>query len=178
MSDKKNVKNDNKNLQVSKKSTTFAAEKGFLTPFIAPVVFEKASSVPTDKLVPNEALGLRDLFDRTQRGQRLDVHTRMRTDDCPDNMYRAEFETDPNTGETRMKPDSLEETLDNVPPSQMNDITDVQAYAREVAARKKELQEKRKNDIANARRSAPAQKSEGKETKKPEETKNEVSEAK
>lgn len=155
----KNVKNDKKNLLVSEKSVTFApgiAPKEIFTPGNYKPIFEKTSQQPTKNLVPNEALSLREMFERTQRGQRLNVHTRMRTDDCPDNMYRAEFYSDPHTGEVRQKPDPYEETFDHVPPGDMNDITDIQAFSQEIAARKKELQAKRSKDIANARKSAPA----------------------
>lgn len=157
---KKNVKNNKNNLEDPKKSVTFAPEFVIYAHWNAPVIFEKASSVPSDNLVPNEALSLRDLFDRTQRGQRLDVHQRMRTDDCPDNMYRAEYERDPKTGEIHIKPDPYEETFDHVPPDNMNDIVDVQRYSEEIAERKKALQEKRQKTIANARESAPAPKPE------------------
>lgn len=152
---KKNVKNDTKNLEDPKKSVTFAPENVITSGNYTPI-FEKASAVPTNKLVPNEALGLREMFDRTQRGQRLNVHTRMRTDDCPDNMYRTEFEIDPKTGEAIPKRDQFEETFDHVPPDGMVDITDVLSFSEEIAARKKELQAKRSKDIANARKSAPA----------------------
>lgn len=165
---KKNVKNDKKNLVVSEKSATFAPGK-VITPGTYEPIFEKASATPTDKLVPNEALGLREMFDRTQRGQRLNVHTRMRTDDCPDNMYRAEYERDPVTGEVRAKKDQFEETFDHVPPGDMNDITDVLRFSEEIADRKKELQEKRRKDIANAKKSEPAKEpEEKKEPREPE----------
>lgn len=169
---KKNVKNDKKDLVVSEKSATFApgmASEQVATPGQYVPIFEKASAVPTDKLVPNEALGLREMFDRTQRGQRLNVHTRMRTEDCPDNMYRAEYEVDPVTGESRIKRDLFEETFDNVPPGEINDITDVIRFSEEIAAQKKELQEKRRKDIANAKKSAPAKEpEEKKEPREPE----------
>lgn len=156
---KKNVKNDKKDLADPKKSITFAAEKVYgqvITPGTYTPIFEKACSVSTPNLVPNEALSLRELFERTQRGQRLGVNTRMRTDDCPDNMYRMEYEIDPNTGEPRLKKDIYEETFDYVPPGDINDITDVQRYSEEVAERKKELLAKRQKAIANAKKPAPA----------------------
>lgn len=162
---RKNVKNDKKNLEDPKKSVTFAPgiaqDRQIFAPWNAPVILEKASSVPTENLVPNEALSLRDLFDRTQRGQRLGVNTRMRTDDCPDNMYRMEYEKDPQTGEMRVKADPYEETFDHVPPEGMNDIVDVQRYSEEIAERKKALQEKRQQAIANAKKPAPVPEPEG-----------------
>lgn len=162
----KNVKNDKKNLEVSKKSSTFVPGLTIYSHNCFPLVFEKSSSKPTPNLVPNEAVSIRELLIRTQRGQRLNVHTRMRTDDCPDNMYRAEYEKDPQTGEIRMKADPLEETIDHTPPSGMHDIVDVQRYSDELAERKQALLEKRKKDIASAQRSAPAKKP---EVTKPEE---------
>lgn len=169
---KKNVKNDKKNLVVSKKSATFApgiAPEQVAAPGVYVPIFENASAVPTDKLVPNEALGLREMFERTQRGQRLNVHTRMRTDDCPDNMYRAEYEVDPVSGDRRIKRDQFEENFDHVPPSDMNDITDVLRFSEEIAAQKKELLEKRRKDIASAKKSAPAKEPEvKKEPREPE----------
>lgn len=156
----KNVKNDKKKLEVSKKSSTFVPGLTIYSHNCFPLVFEKSSPTPTPNLVPNEAVSIRELLIRTQRGQRLDVHTRMRTDDCPDNMYRAEYEKDPLTGEIRMKADPFEETIDHTPPSGMHDIVDVQRYSEEIAERKKALLEKRKKDVANARQSVPAGKQE------------------
>lgn len=162
----KNVKNDKKNLEVSKKSCTFVPGLTIYSHNCFPLILEKSSSTPTPNLVPNEAVSIRELLIRTQRGQRLDVHTRMRTDDCPDNMYRAEYEQDPQTGELRVKPDPFEETIDHTPPSGMLDIVDVQRYSEEIAERKKALLEKRKKGVASAQSSAPAKKP---EEQKPEE---------
>lgn len=133
------TKNIKKNLQDPKKSSIFAPQMDPITPYTYKIVYESASAVPCDAVTPGEALTIREMFDRTQRGQRLDVHTRMRTDDCPDNMYR--MQTDPKTGEPI---DPYGESFEHTPPDGMNDIVDIQHYSEEIAERKRTLERKRK----------------------------------
>lgn len=143
-----------KDLQDSKNSSIFAAENGkrvFVTPLTYRIILEQSSSVPCEALKPNEAMGIREMLQRTERGQRLNVHTRMRNDDCPDNMYHMEFNPD-----GTMKPDPLGETIDHTPPGDINDIVDVQRYQEELAARKQALKDKYKKKVASAPESAPA----------------------
>ena len=118
-----------KNLQDSKKSSIFAPQMDPITPHTYKIVYESESAVPCEAVTPGEALTIREMFERTQRGQRLDVHTRMRTDDCPDNMYR--MQTDPKTG-APIDPDG--ETFEHTPPDGMNDIVDVMRHSEEIGA--------------------------------------------
>lgn len=143
-----------KDLQDPKNSSIFAAEKEkrvFVTPLTYCLIPEISSSTPCKALKPNEAMGIRDMLQRTERGQRLNVHTRMRNDKCPDNMYHMEFNPD-----GTMKPDPLGETIDHTPPGDINDIVDVQRYQEELAARKQALKDKYKRKVASAPDSAPA----------------------
>lgn len=148
---------------MSKKSSTFAAESNkpqimVVTPATYNPIYERVSSIPCDALVPNEAMSIREMLERTSRGQRIDVHTRFRADGIPDNMYRQEFDAD-----GQPLPDKFSETFDHTPPHGMNDIVDVQNYSEEVAERKKALQARYKKTVANASQSAPATPAEPKE---------------
>lgn len=158
---KKNAKNDTKNLEDPKKSVIFAAEfnKTNYT-----VVLEKTSSQPCKAWKPKEALGIREMLIRSERGQRLDVHTRFRAENIPDNMYAMEFDEKGN-----LKPDLNEETFDHTPPDDVNDITDLMRHSEEIAQRKKELIERRKKSVANATKSAPTEKQDPKGSESPKE---------
>lgn len=143
-----------KNLQDPKKSSIFAAD-------ISKMVFEKCSEVPCDVWKPKEAMSIREMLIRSERGQRLDVHSRFRAEGIPDNMYMAEFEDVrlPN-GEIvkQMKPDKLEDTFDHTPPEGVVDIVDVLRLQEETNARKEELRKRRsKKPIANADPTDPKQ---------------------
>lgn len=150
------TKKSQKNLQDSNKSSIFA-------PGIAKdksrVVFEKCSSVPCNVWKPQEAMSIREMLIRTERGQRLDVHTRFRAEGIPDNMYYAEYEEvrlPDGTIEKRIKRDTLEDTFDHTPPDGVNDIVDVIRLQEETNARKDELLKKRKQqDVANAPKADP-----------------------
>lgn len=129
----------------------------------APLILEKASAVPVDTLVPNEAMSVREMLIRTERGQRLDVHTRMRSENIPDNMYTSE-EIQQLAGKNfdLNDPAQLAEALnkagekaENTPPDNIHDIVDVLRYSEEQKARRAELKERSAKRIANARRSAP-----------------------
>lgn len=164
---KKNVKNDKKKLVDPKKSVTFAAQFD-KTNFT--MVFEKSSPKPCDAWKPKEALSIREMLIRSERGQILDVHTRFRAENIPDNMYAMELDERGN-----IKPDKFEETFDHTPPDDVNDITDLMRYSEEIAQRKKDLIERRKKSVANAPKSAPTVKDEPtkKEPTKDEPTKEE-----
>ena len=143
-----------KDLQDPKNSSIFAPEnvkRLFVTPLTYRPILERSSSKPCEALKPNEAMGIREMLERTERGQRLNVHTRMRNDDCPDNMYHMEFNPD-----GTLKPDNLEDTFAHTPPGDINDIVDVQRYQEELAARKEALKDKYKKKVASAPKSAPA----------------------
>lgn len=139
---------------MSKKDSTFAAENKpqvqMITQETYRPVFEVTSSVPCDALVPNEAMSIREMLERTSRGQRLNVHTRMRSDGLPDNMYRQEFDAAGNPVK-----DKDGETFAHTPPAGVVDIVDVQRVSDELAARRAALNEKKKS-VANASASAPA----------------------
>lgn len=152
-----------KNLQDSKISSIFAPQMDPITPHTYRIAYEEASAVPCEAVTPGEALTIREMFDRTQRGQRLDVHSRMRSDDCPDNMYR--MQVDPKTG-APIDPDG--ETFEHTPPDGMNDIVDVLRHGEEIAERKRQLKEKRKQKpVANAPESAPAPQADEEKKKSP-----------
>lgn len=150
------TKKSQKNLQDPNKSSIFA-------PGIAKdksqVVFEKCSATPCGSWKPKEAMSIREMLIRTERGQRLDVHTRFRAEGIPDNMYFAEYEevrlTD-GTIEKRMKRDTKEDTFDHTPPDGVADIVDVIRMQEETNARKEELRKKReKQTFANAPKADP-----------------------
>lgn len=132
---------------MSKKVVNFAPENG-------KVIFEVASQEPCKSWKPQEAMSIRDMLIRTERGQRLDVHTRFRAEGIPDNMYPMEFDE-----QGRMKPDLQEDGFEHTPPDDINDITDVIRYQEELSARKEELKGRRKKKtVANADEPAPAPK--------------------
>lgn len=142
------TKKSQKDLQDPKNSSIFA-------PGIAKdkseVVFEVCSSVPCDKWKPKEAMSIREMLVRTERGQRIDVHTRFRSEGIPDNMYQAKFDA-----QGRMLPDDQEETFDHTPPDDVCDIVDVIRLQEETDHRKEELRKRRSNKtVANAGESVP-----------------------
>ena len=158
---------------MSKKVRTFAAETkqaamkpAFFLCINAPQVFERASSVPCPALVPNEAMSIKEMLIRTERGQRLDIHTRMRNENCPDDMYSLQeleqmsgLKYDPNDPSWEQKAlQKMGDQLENTPPDGIHDIVDVYNYQKEQEQRKRELQERRKKTVANATKSAPVEK--------------------
>ena len=62
-----------KDLQDPKKSSIFAPEK-------PKVVLEECSATPCKVWKPKEAMSIREMLIRTERGQRIDVNTRFRAD--------------------------------------------------------------------------------------------------
>lgn len=146
------TKKSDKNLQGSKKSSTFAP--GIVqdkSPDKSQVVFEVCSATPCDAWKPKEAMSIREMLIRTDRGQRLDVHTRFRAEGIPDNMYQAKFDA-----QGRMLPDEMEETFDHTPPDDVADIVDVIRLQEETDRRKEELRQRRsKKSVANADEPAP-----------------------
>lgn len=161
------TKKNTKSLQDSKKSSIFAADSGNARK----VFYEICSAEPCSAWKPKEAMSIRDMLVRTDRGQRLDVHTRFRAEGIPDNMYMAEYEDvrmPDGSIEKRMKPDKLEDKFEHTPPDGMNDIVDIMRYEEELNARKAELKDKhKKQTVANAPKSAPAGESEAKNDKVP-----------
>lgn len=147
------TKKSQKNLQDPKNSSIFAPgiEEGK-----SPVVFEICSATPCSAWKPKEAMSIREMLIRTERGQRLDVHTRFRAEGIPDNMYQAKFDA-----QGRMLPDSQEDTFDHTPPDDVNDIVDVIRLQEETNLRKEELRKRRSNkSVANADEPAPKPKKE------------------
>lgn len=142
------TKKSQKNLQDPKNSSIFASE---IAQDKSHVVFEVCSATPCKSWKPQEAMSIRDMLVRTERGQRLDVHTRFRAEGIPDNMYQAKFDA-----QGRMLPDDLEETFDHTPPDEVNDIVDVIRYNEELNERKEELKNKRqKREEAKPSPAAP-----------------------
>lgn len=146
------IKKTKKDLQDPKKSSIFASEKSI-------VVFEKCSKTPCKLWKPKEAMTIREMLIRSERGQRLDVHTRFRAEGIPDNMYFAEYEDvqlPDGTIEKRVKRDTQEDTFDHTPPDDVADIVDVIRLQEETNARKEELKKKRKQQtVANAPKPDP-----------------------
>lgn len=153
------TKKSEKNLQDSNKSSIFA-------PGIAQdksqVVFEVCSATPCNAWKPKEAMSIREMLVRTERGQRLDVHTRFRAEGIPDNMYYAEYEDvrlQDGTIEKRVKRDTLEDTFDHTPPDDVADIVDVIRLQEETDRRKEELRQRgSKKSVANANEPSPKSK--------------------
>lgn len=138
-----------KNLQDSKKSSIFAAEKAQDVP---KMVFEVCSATPCNAWKPKEAMSIREMLIRTQKGQRLDVNTRFRAEGIPDNMYQAKYDA-----QGRILPDDHEDTFDHTPPDGVADIVDVIRLQEETNQRKEELKRRSKKTVANAGVSAPTQ---------------------
>lgn len=132
------TKKSQKNLQDSKKSSIFAPAKAQdVQQDVLKMVFEECSATPCDKWKPEEAMSIREMLIRTQRGQRLDVHTRFREEGIPDNMYQAKFDA-----EGRMLPDENEESFEHTPPDDVYDIVDVIRLQEETNNRKEGLKQK------------------------------------
>lgn len=156
------TKKSQKNLQDPKKSSIFAPE---IAQDKSKVVFEVCSATPCNSWKPKEAMGIREMLIRTERGQRLDVHTRFRAEGIPDNMYQAKFDA-----QGRMLPDELEETFDHTPPDDVADIVDVIRIQEETNQRKEELRKRRSNkSVANAEEPAPKPKEDPVKTPEPRE---------
>lgn len=155
-----------KNLQDSEKDRIFAAELSNTPKKIYGVtnfemVFEKGSKDVVEAFVPGEAMSIRDMLIRTERGQRLNVHTRFRAEGIPDNMYMAKYDKD-----GKMLPDPEEDTFAHTPPEGMNDVVDVLRFQEELSERKEALKQRRKT-VANASKSAPTEKVEDESKKSP-----------
>lgn len=155
-----------KDLQDSKNSSIFAAKLDCRPAKVYNVnnfemVFERSSDKAVEAFQPGEALSIREMLVRTERGQRINVHTRFRAENIPDNMYYAQYDQNGN-----IIPDKEEDTFAHTPPDGMNDITDVMQYSEELQERKRQLKQ-RKKTVANAPESAPADKPGNKSEKSP-----------
>ena len=153
---------------MSKKNTNFAAENGeqikrslIVTPWNYHQILEKCSNKSIEALVPGEAMSIKEMLIRTERGQRLNVHTRM-NGNFPDNMYPVDFLRDENGRIVTDKEgnpiehDYQAETFENTPPDDINDIVDLQRFKEAHEERKKAFKERQKKTVANARKSVPA----------------------
>lgn len=158
------TKKSEKNLEDKKKSIIFA-------PGNEKVVFEKCSAVPCKSFKPGEAMSVRDMLIRTERGQRLDVHTRFRAEGIPDNMYYREYEEvqlPDGSIEKRPKPDLKEDRFEQSPPDGIADIVDVMRYQEELNERREALRAKRKDKpSANADEPEPKSPPASKKEEKP-----------
>lgn len=134
---------------MSKKNSNFVAENGeqfkrsfIVTPSNYTQIREKCSNKPIDELVPGEAMSIKEMLIRTERGQRLNVHQRM-NGNFPDNMYPVDFLRDANGRIVTDKEgnpiehDYQAETFENTPPDDIHDIVDVQRFREEHEERKK-----------------------------------------
>ena len=73
---------------------------------------EKSSSTPVKSFVPHQAISLRELVSRFERGQRLNVHQNFRP---MDNFTDGKI---------------YEESFEDAPPHDITDVTDVHNYYR------------------------------------------------
>lgn len=159
----KKVKN---NLQDSEKDRIFAAKllnqpKKVYGVNNFEMIFEKGSDSSVEAFQPGEAMSIRDMLIRTERGQRLNVHTRFRAEGIPDNMYMAQYDKD-----GKLLPDKEEDTFAHTPPEGMNDVVDVLRFQEELNERKEALRQ-RKKTVANASKSAPPEKIDDESKKSP-----------
>lgn len=155
-----------KNLQDSNKSSIFAPE---IAQDVPKMVFEVCSATPCDKWKPMEAMGIREMLIRSERGQRLDVHTRFRAEGIPDNMYQAKYDA-----KGCILPDENEETFDHTPPDGVDDIVDVIRLQEETNNRKEELRKKRKKSEEESKKREEAKASRPDNTQEKEKTHNET----
>jgi len=153
---------------MSKKKTNFAAENGeqvirsfIVTPANYQQIREKCSNKPIKTLVPGEAMSIKEMLVRTERGQRLNVHMRM-NGNLPDNMYPVDYLRDEfgrivtDKEGNPIEHDYKAEGFENTPPDDINDIVDVQRFKEAHEERKKAFKERQKKTVANARESVPA----------------------
>lgn len=87
---------------------------------------ERSSSTPISTFIPHQALDLKELISRFDRGQRLNVHQNFAplSNFTSDKVY--------------------EESFDDAPPDNIHDIVDVHNALNEHAAHKKDFADRRK----------------------------------
>ena len=78
---------------------------------------ERSNSKPIETFIPNQAMNLKELVQRFERGQRLNVHENFR----------------PGSNFTDGK--IYEEDFEDAPPDNIHDVTDVHEYYNEHRAR-------------------------------------------
>lgn len=100
---------------------------------------EKSASKPVETFIPHQAISLKELVSRFERGQRLNVHMNFRAGDNFENITDEE-------ALMRMKTESMD--TDDFPPVGVHDISEVEEAYKEhqnhkvdFAARQKKKQE-------------------------------------
>lgn len=88
---------------------------------------ERSSSKPVETFIPNQAMNLKELVLRFERGQRLNVH--------------ENFRAGSNFTESKI----YEEDFEDAPPDDIHDIVDVQQYYESHKQRKSDFKEKLKS---------------------------------
>lgn len=99
--------------------------------------FEKSSDIPVKTFVPHQAITLRDLVSRFERGQRLNVHQNFRPQS---NMTEGQI---------------VEETFEEAAPDDIHDIVDVHNYMQEHEQRKSAFNKRQKEKKQEESKQAP-----------------------
>lgn len=112
---------------------------------------EKSSSQPVQTFVPNQAISLKELVARFERGQRLNVHMNFRAGDNLENITDEE-------AIAQIKSESMES--DDFPPTGIYDISDVEEAYREHQNHKVDFaqrQQKKREEAQQAKQQKQAQ---------------------
>lgn len=99
--------------------------------------FEKSSDIPVKTFVPHQAITLRDLVSRFERGQRLNVH--------------QNFSPQSNMTEGQI----VEESFEEAAPDDIHDIVDVYSYMKEHEQRKSAFNKRQKEKKQVESKQAP-----------------------
>lgn len=94
---------------------------------------EKSSSKPVETFIPHQAISLKDLVSRFERGQRLNVHMNFRAGDNFENITDEE-------ALMRMKTESME--TDDFPPVGVHDISEVEEAYKEHQYHKEDFKQR------------------------------------
>lgn len=88
---------------------------------------ERTNSKPIETFIPNQAMNLKELVQRFERGQRLNVHENFRpgSNFTQDKIYQEDFE--------------------DAPPDGVYDVTDVHDYYENHRAHKADFEQRRKD---------------------------------
>lgn len=111
--------------------------------------FEKSSEVPVKTFVPHQAITLKELVSRFERGQRLNVH--------------QNFVPKSNMTEGQI----VEETFEEAAPDDIHDIVDVHNYMQEHEQRKDAFNKRKKEKEKTKTKQAPQIKEEAQQVEEP-----------
>lgn len=105
---------------------------------------EVTDEKPVDSFIPGQALDLKELVSRFERGQRLNVHNNFAPGS---NFYQASDE--------QAAADLQNETFDDCPPIGVYDVADVEQLKREHEVHKREFISRKKKE-AESKQAEPA----------------------